>query len=247
VEAGKRSDRSGTEVFGRLVAVRRTGLGLSQEDLAARIDTSRAHVARIEEGQSTSTETLGQLAAALQVESRTGAPSLRTRIRNLDAEGRRLAIAALIPVLVIVVGALSVVVQNFGGAGRVSGPDDGVPSQQSPQGVSAAPALPPITAGATQGTSRKTKQSQKTKTPDKKRVAPAGAVSEPSLAQAPTTQKQTPAPTQPAREPVASSPPPSSGGGSSNPAPQVHNDPAPQAEHGIGGGEASHGLVPGGG
>jgi transcriptional regulator with XRE-family HTH domain len=241
VEAEKRSGRSGTKVFGRLVAVRRTGLGLSQEDLAARIDTSRAHVARIEEGQSPSTETLGRLAAALQVESRTGAPSLRTRIRNLDAEGRRLAIAALIPVLVILGGALSVVVEGLGGAGRVSGADDGVPSQQSPEGVSAAPALPPIAAGAAEGTS------QKPKRPEKQRVTPAGAASEPSLARAPATQKQTPAPTQPASEPVSSSPPPSSGGGSSDPAPQVHSDPAPQAQHGIGGGEASHGLVPGGG
>jgi transcriptional regulator with XRE-family HTH domain len=246
VEAGRKSGTNGDKIFGRLVAVRRIGLGLSEEDLAARIDTSRAHVARIEEGQSPSTETLGLLTAALDVESRTGAPSLRTRIGNLDAEERRTAIAALIPVLVILGGALLVGVQGFGGAGPGSGADDGVLSRQSPQGVSSAPALPPIAAAGTQGTNRKAKKSQKTKRPEKKRVTPAVAVNEPSLARAPTTQKHTPSPTQPPSEPPASSPPPSSGG-SSDPAPQVHNDPAPQVESGIGGGETWHGIAPGGG
>ena len=246
MEAGRGSSRSGGEVFGRLVAVRRAGLGLRQEDLAARIDTSQANVARIEEGQPPSTETLRRLAAALHIESGTGAPSLRTRFWNLDAEGRRFAIAVLIPVVVILGGALSVVIHSFGGAGGSSGPDGADPSQQSLQAVSAAPAVPPIATGGTLGTSRKTKKSQKTKRPEKKRATPAVAVVEPSLARTPTHQRS-PAPIQPASKPVASPPAPSGGGGSNDPAPQVQNDPAPQVQHGIGGGEASHGIVPGGG
>jgi transcriptional regulator with XRE-family HTH domain len=243
VEAGRRSSRSGGEVFGRLVAVRRAGLGLRQEDLAARIDTSQANVARIEEGQPPSTETLTRLAAALNVQSGAGAPSSRTRIWNLDAEAQRLAIAVLIPVVVILGGALSVVIHGFGGGGRFSGPDGADPSQQSPQAVAVAPAVPLVAAAEAQGKTRKAKKT--TKKPEKK-SAPAAAVSEPSLARAPTTKKRSPAPTQPASEPVASSPPPSNSGASKAP-PQAQNDPPPQAEHGIGGGEASHGIAPAGG
>ena len=252
MEAGRRSSKSGGEVFGRLVAVRRAGLGLRQEDLAARIDTSQANVARIEEGQPPSTETLTRLAAALNVESGAGAPSSRTRIWNLDAEAQRLAIAVLIPVVVILGGALSVVIHGFGGAGRFSGPDGADPSQQSPQAVAVAPAVPPLAAAEAQGKTRKAKKSRKAKKnreakrPVKKRTTPAVAVSEPSLARAPMTKKRSPAPSQPASEPVASSPPPSNSGASKAP-PQAQNDPPPQAEHGIGGGEASHGIAPAGG
>lgn len=59
--------RQGREV-GRQVAARRARLGLSQADLASIIDTSQSHVARIEEGQPPSTETLKRLAAALNME-----------------------------------------------------------------------------------------------------------------------------------------------------------------------------------
>lgn len=237
VEASRRSSRSGGEVFGRLIAVRRARLGLSQEELAARIDTSQANVARIEEGHSPSTETLKRLAAALDVKPGTGAL-------------RRLAVATRVPVIPILGGALSVVVGfgvGFAMDGGLSGAGGGGPSGQSPQAVSAAPAVPPVTTGRAQGKSRKTKRQSAT---------PAVAVSQPSSARAPTKEESQPATIQPASEPVASSPAPSSsGGGSNNPPPQVHSDPPPQVQsdpppqvdHGIGGGEASHGIVPGGG
>ena len=63
----------GGEIFGRLVAVRRAGLGLSQEDLAARMDSSQSDVAHIEEGRPPSTEALNRLAPALDVEPAKGA------------------------------------------------------------------------------------------------------------------------------------------------------------------------------
>ena len=59
--------------FGRLVTVRRSVLGLSQEELAVRMRTSRAAVVRIEAGQPTSAEALQRLCAALSGEAETGA------------------------------------------------------------------------------------------------------------------------------------------------------------------------------
>ena len=124
----------------------------------------------------------------------------------------------------------------------LSGADGGVSSQQVPEAVSVAPATPVAAAGA-QGRNWKAKRSEKRKAkrPEKKSATPAAAVSEPSLVRAPTTKKRSPAPIQPASEPVAS-PAPSSGSGVSNAPPEVQNDPPPQAEHGIGDGEASHGM-----
>ncbi len=215
---------SGGEVFGRLVAVRRAGLGLSQEDLAARMDTSQPNIAGMEEGRPPSFDTLMRLATALNVE-----PGTAAVLNSLG--GRRLwgplAIAVLAPVLVSV-------------GLRSSGTDGGDSFRHSPQAVSAAPAVPPVAAGGAQGKSRKTKRSEK------KSATPAIAVSEPSIARAPTT--KSPATIQPASEPVASSPAPSSSGGDSNdPPPQVQNNPPPQVQQGIGGGEAWHGIAPGGG
>jgi transcriptional regulator with XRE-family HTH domain len=233
------SGKSGGEIFGRLIAVRRDGLKLSQADLAARIDTSQANVARIEEGQPPSTKTLTLLAAALDTEPETGAP-FRTRIRELDAEQRRLAIGVLIPMLVILGGSLSVVLHGLGSAERHPG---GGPSRLAPQAVSAAPTVPPIAAGEAPGKNRETTKSQRTDRREKKRATPATAVSEPSLVRTPTTTERSPAPRQPVSQPVTSSPAPSpapsggSGGGSNNPPPQV--------QHGIGGGETWHGVTPG--
>lgn len=130
----------------------------------------------------------------------------------------------------------------------LSGTDGGDPSQESLQAVSAAPDVRLATAGGAQGKSRKTKESRKTKRPETKSATLAAAVSEPSFARAPTTKKRSPATIQPASEPVASSPAPSSsGGGSNDPPPQVPSDPSPQVQQGIGGGEAWHGIAPGGG
>jgi transcriptional regulator with XRE-family HTH domain len=217
--------RRGDEIFGRLVAVRRAGLGLSQEDLAARMNTSRSNVVRIEKGRPPSAGTLKRLTSALDVE-----PGTRPLWNSLGPrwlwEG--LAIAA-----VVIVGL------------RISN-TDGDSSRQLPQAVSAAPAAP-VAAGGAQGTSRKAKK-RETKKPEKKSATPAAAVSEPSLARAPTTSKRRPATIQPTSEPVASSPAPSTtggSGGSNDPPPQPPRP--PQVEHGSGGGEASHGIVPGGG
>ena len=177
-------------------------------------------------------EVFRRLAAAVKTEPGTGA-------------WRRLGNKVLVPVLVFLIGALSVglgiaVVKQF------SGTEGGYTSQPPLDAVSAPPAVAPVAAGGTQGKIRKTKRSEKrkTKSPEKKSPTPPAAVSERSLTRAPTTKKRKPAPIQPASEPVASSPAPSitSGGGSNDSPPQP-----PQVQHGIGDGEASHGIAPVGG
>jgi hypothetical protein len=130
----------------------------------------------------------------------------------------------------------------------LSGTEGGDPSQESPQALSAAPDVRPVTAGGAQGKSRKTKESRKIKRPVTKSATLAAAESEPSFARAPTTKKRSPATIQPASEPVAKSPAPSSsGGGPSDPPPQVTSDPPPQVQQGIGGEEGWHGIAQGGG
>jgi hypothetical protein len=125
---------------------------------------------------------------------------------------------------------------------QFSGTDGAYPSQPSLKAVSAPPAVAPVAVAGAQGKSRKTKR------PEKKSATPAAAVSEPSFARVPT-KKRSPAPIPPASEPVAKSPAPSGSGdgGSNDPPPQVQKDPPPQVQHGIGGGEASHGITPAGG
>ena len=216
------------------MAVRRARLGLSQEDLAARIDTSQANVARVEEGQLPSTETLKRLAAALDVEP------WRVPVR-------RPAIAVLTPVLVILGGVLSVAI-GIWVAGGFSGTQGGARSQESLQALPAAQDVRLATTGGAQGKRRKAKERRETKRPEAKSATPAATVSGLSFAQAQTTTKRSPATSQPASEPVTTSPAPSgSGGGSNTPPPQAVSEPPPQVESGIGGGETWHGIAPGGG
>jgi transcriptional regulator with XRE-family HTH domain len=136
--------------FGWMVAVRRTELGLSQSELAARMHTSRSEVTRIEAGHRPSAETVKQLAAVLDGEpgvhgpgrsiARAGAiDNLATTPRDppVGREPREpldrrrlwagLAALVLIPLLVI-------------GIGRLAGGGGGEPTE-SLEPVSALPAL----------------------------------------------------------------------------------------------------------
>jgi len=57
------------ERFGKAVREQRNAKGISQEELAMRIDTDQAYVSRIEAGQMNVTlETAEQIAAALSVD-----------------------------------------------------------------------------------------------------------------------------------------------------------------------------------
>ena len=62
--------------FGAAVRARRTGLGISQEELALRIDADQAYVSRVEAGAVNVTlETIQQLADALETDVRGLFPS----------------------------------------------------------------------------------------------------------------------------------------------------------------------------
>jgi hypothetical protein len=175
-------------------------------------------------------EVFRRLAAAVKTEPGTGG-------------WQRLANEVLVPALVILIGALLVAL-GIGVVKQFSGTDRAYTSQPSLQAVAAPPAVAPVAVGGAQGKSRKTKR------PEKKSATPAAAVtvSEPSFVRV-KTKKRSPASIQPASEPVAKSPAPSDSGasGSNDPPPQVRQDPPPQVQHGIGGGEASHGIAPVGG
>jgi hypothetical protein len=175
-------------------------------------------------------EVFRRLAAAVKTEPGTGG-------------WQRLANEVLVPALVILIGALLVAL-GIGAVKQFSGTDRAYTSQPSLQAVSAPPAVAPVAVGGAQGKSRKTKR------PEKKSATPAAAVtvSEPSFVRV-KTKKRSPASIQPASEPVVKSPAPSGSGvsGSNDPPPQVQQDPPPQVQHGIGGGEASHGIAPVGG
>jgi transcriptional regulator with XRE-family HTH domain len=68
-----RRPSSGGEHFGRLVAARRAELGLSQDELATKMNASRSIVTRIERGYPPSTEVLDRLTEALKMEPEAGA------------------------------------------------------------------------------------------------------------------------------------------------------------------------------
>jgi transcriptional regulator with XRE-family HTH domain len=119
---GQKRFGDGRERLGRQVAVRRAELGLTQANLAERMDVSPATVARIEDGERQSSETLRRLAQALPSEEEGNEVLLRSIERELlgrgatlepSASGRGgvgrwlwggLALAALIPVAVLLAG-----------------------------------------------------------------------------------------------------------------------------------------------
>jgi DNA-binding XRE family transcriptional regulator len=120
----------GNEVFGRLIAVRRAALGLSQEALAARMETSKRNVAGIENGVPPRLEMLERLGAALAPE-----PATHPAWRSLGGRWRWgvLAIAVLVPALVILNG------QAGEGGGGASA--ERLPRAESPAPTDPAPVV----------------------------------------------------------------------------------------------------------
>ena len=229
----------GDEIFGRLVAIRRAALGLSQEDLAVRMETSQASIAGIENGRPPSLEALELLGVALAAEPRTGSAwsSLRGRRR-----WGGLAIAFLVPALLILNGRSA---ENGGGASSKRLPEAAFPAQAAPA---------PLLRVGPQGKSLTLRETvneskhQKTKGATPRDVgAPA-----PGEEHAHSAPRATLAPTSPAK-PTPSppsavvSPPPSDS--NSTPAPLgPTGEPEGSPGNGPGGGGGSNGGgVPGGG
>ena len=98
---GGRSNGPTNVNFGRLVAVRRSALGLSQERLAARMHTSPSAVARIEEGHPPSHEVMQALTAALHGERAPGVlrRSIARPAAGLKAVRRRAAVGLAIVIV----------------------------------------------------------------------------------------------------------------------------------------------------
>jgi transcriptional regulator with XRE-family HTH domain len=229
----------GDEIFGRLVAVRRAALGLSQEDLAARMETSQASVAGIENGRSPSLEALELLGVALAAEPRTG-----SGWRSVG--GRRrwggLAIAFLVPALLILNGRFG---ENGGGASSQRLPEAASPAQAAPAPVLRVGAQgQSLTLGKTVNESKA--QKAKDATPTATGGAPLGQEHPHSalgatLAPTPPT-KRTPSPPS-----AVVSPPPSDSSSTSAP-PRPTGKPEGTPGNGPGGGGGSNGGgLPGGG
>jgi transcriptional regulator with XRE-family HTH domain len=225
----------GGQIFGRLVAVRRAGLGLSQEDLAARMDTSQPNVAGMEEGRPPSFDTLMRLATALDVE-----PGTAAVLNSLG--GRRLwgglAIAVLAPVLVSV-------------GLRSSGTDGGDSFRQLPQPVSAAPAAPVVAARAAPvvGIETAAPRQDRGKRADEEAPADSRSSTGAPRQSAPQpagpggiTSPRTPQP-KPVPAPSVSPPQPSSQEGPSAPPPKPTGKPVDSPGNGPGGGNALGGAT----
>jgi transcriptional regulator with XRE-family HTH domain len=173
----------GRRTLGRLVAIRRTELGLTQKDLAVRMGVSLASIVRIEEGHPPSTDALRQLAEALPPEEgkeelsrwierelhwrspqfrRQGARapqgSLDVRLRSLDGRWRWRGPTAVVLAAVLLTAGVIVAARTVGGGGDSS--------PQPAQVVSAPPAPPPVV--EPQVKPQKEKNAQKSKSADAK-------------------------------------------------------------------------------
>lgn len=236
---GRATTREGDEIFGRLVAVRRAALGLSQEDLAASMETRKANIARIENGRPPSRKMLESLAVALAAEPRRG--SAWSSLGGRWHWGG-LAIALLVPALLIL-------------NGRSGETDGGASSQPLPEAARPAPAAPahvlrvdahgqPLALSK----SGKKAKAHKTKDPTPRHERPHSTGEEPSQPAPKATLAPT-SPTQPAPKPPSGAAPSQPAGSGSPSAPlQPTGKPDGSPGNGPGGtGGSGGGGVPGGG
>jgi transcriptional regulator with XRE-family HTH domain len=244
---GRGASRHSDEIFGRLIAVRRAALGLSQSDLAARMGTSQASLAEVEGGREASPEMLQRLEAALAAEPKAGS--------RWSSLGRHwpwavLAIAIAIPTIVIL-------------SGRPAESDLGGSSERVPEAESPVPtgpeaavrAHPPGEPGreARKETKAKKTKAQKRKAEKMKGAAPRrerGGAREERRPSAPGATLGPTSPAKPAPVPPsgAGAPQPSAPGSpSTSPEPTEPEDPPTSGPGGGSGGGGSGGGGSGGG
>jgi transcriptional regulator with XRE-family HTH domain len=225
----------GGTVYGHLVAYERGRLGLSQKELAARVRTSPATIAQIEEGHPPGAELRRRLTEALNTERQNGlvrrmassVPHRPSRPPRLTLGSRRLWGGVAI--------ALTVVLLAVIGSRLASG--EGAPAPQPVVRVSGALGAPAAIHKARvearkQAAAEARRAARQAREREKAAAAAAAAAAARKARKAAATEKSSSADSQPAASPVESSPsppsPPSGGGGSSVPAPEV--------QHGIGSG-----------
>lgn len=219
----------GNEVFGRLIAVRRAALGLSQEALAARMETSKRNVAGIENGVPPRLEMLERLGAALVPEPTTH-PAWRPLGGRLRWGG--LAIAILVPALVILNG--------HGGEGDGGASAERLPRAESPAPTVPAPVVRVYTRAKPGSETRREAQAQTTNARSTKGAAPrqeqSPATGEDHWGSAPETTLKPTSPATPAPPPSGAVSPQPSGSGSPPPPLKPTGKPEGTPGNGPGGG-----------
>jgi transcriptional regulator with XRE-family HTH domain len=232
----------GGTVYGHLVAYERGRLGLSQEELAARVETSPATIARIEEGHPPGAELRRRLTETLYTEPQNG---LVRRMASSVPMRRVPAVASPPPRLNLgsrrlwggVAIALTVVLLAVVGSRLASG--DGAPAPQPVVQVSSALGAPAAIHKARvearkEAAAEARRAARQAREREKAAAAAAAAAAATRAEKAAASEQSSSADSQPAASPVESSPspapasPPSGGGGS--------NVPAPDVQHGIGSG-----------
>jgi transcriptional regulator with XRE-family HTH domain len=215
-------------VYGALVANQRTMLGLSQEELAARIRTSTSTIERIEQGHPPDRQIQKRLTAVFMFDRPSLAHRVLTKIapstpvpRPRISLGHRwlwVAVASVaIAVLVLVVSA------NSGSGGTV-------PARQ----LAVSQVLgPPATIHRGRVQAEKAAAAEARQAAERRRereaAAAAAAAAAEAKAAAKAARQEATAVTPPVTAPVVSSPAPSGGGGGGG-----SSDPAPELQHGIG-------------
>jgi len=228
----------GGRIYGTLVANQRARLGLSQEELAARVRTSPSSIARVEQGQMPSAEMLKRLSAELNPKpvgrirrlfssAATRFPKRRPRVSG----GERLLWGGLVVALIALAGLIG---------GQFSSGESGAhaaqPALQVSHSIGAPAAIHKARVQAQRAAAAKARRAAK-RARERERAAAAAAAAAARKAAAKAARQSTPPPSTPSSSPpvtapVAPAPAPSpapSGGGSSS-APQ------PGLSHGIGAG-----------
>jgi transcriptional regulator with XRE-family HTH domain len=248
-----KSVTEGGSVYGHLVACERGRLGLSQNELAARIGTSPATIARIEQGHPPGAELRRRLTETLYVEPQNGlvrrlASSVPMRRVPAVARGTGGRTPRLPrpnrpsppPHLALgsrrlwggVAIAFAVVLLAVIGSRLASG--DAAPARQPSVQVSSALGAPAAIHKARvearkEAAAEARRAAQQAREREKAAAAAAAAAAARRAKKAAASEQSSSADGQPAASPVESSPSPPSGGGGSN-------GPAPDVQHGIGSG-----------
>ncbi len=259
-----RKPSNGGEHFGRLVAARRAELGLSQDELATKMNASRSIVTRIERGYPPSTEVLDRLTAALKMEPEAGAlrgsiakatagataggGALRGSIAKgtagttaaAKAGGKR--VGTLWTSLDgrwrwLVVG-IAVLIPLLLIVGGVFSGDDGAPSQEPPVALSAS-AAPGVLSAVEQAQLQAQRQAEKEQAQAEKRAERKAAAAERrrEAAASPPPSSDDGGSSEDFSEPVivTPAPPPPAPSGGGGSSGGGSNAPPPEASHGLGG------------
>ena len=224
--------------YGMLVEEQRAKLGMTRNELAARIGTPPTTIASIEEGYLPTAKIRNQLVVALngepssQIRRAASEPSPRGRLRR-----PRLPVGAGwflggLPILsILIAGGLAVGAMLVGG--QLSGGDGAPPVQLSvSSGLGPQASIHRARVQAQKAAAAEARRAAEKRV---ERAAAAAAAAAAGNAAAKEAHRDAPTQTQPVTQPVAPSPAPSGGGGGGGGGSSGSGD-APSLQHGIGAG-----------